>query len=194
MPESSKTKIYRFVTANEHKYHEASELLEKYNLKLQMISLDKREIQSSDINEIAIESAREAFSTIKNDLLVEDAGLFIDVLNGFPGPYSSYVYKTLGVKRILGLLNGVNSRGATFKSVVAYSNGKGSIKSFAGITKGVITNFTRGKNGFGFDPIFIPNGSSRTYAEMALEEKSYFSHRSKAFRRFVGYLSSRNGI
>ncbi|RLE72114.1 MAG: non-canonical purine NTP pyrophosphatase, RdgB/HAM1 family, partial [Thermoprotei archaeon] len=119
---------------------------------------------------------------------VEDAGLFVEALNGFPGPYSSYIYKTIGCEGILKLLEGVDNRKAYFLSVVALrAPGLGDVV-FKGKVNGIIANEMRGEKGFGFDPIFIPDGCEKTFAEMNIEEKSRYSHRGKALRKMGKWI------
>jgi len=122
-------------------------------------------------------------------VFVEDAGLFIDALNGFPGPYSSYVYRTIGVEGVLKLVEG-KSRGAAFVSVIAlYHPGKG-VRVFKGMCRGVIAQHPRGFSGFGFDPIFIPEGVGKTFAEMREDEKNKLSHRGEAARKLIEWLKN----
>ncbi|MEM3383609.1 MAG: XTP/dITP diphosphatase [Nitrososphaerales archaeon] len=176
-----------FVTSNKHKFHEAKDILENYNIKLRMVNRKIEEIQSDDLRKIALHSLKSAFTINKFPMIVEDAGLFIKALNGFPGPYSSYVYKTLGSDGIIKLMIGKDDRDAEFRSVVAFSNSS-IIKTFKGIVKGKIAIKPRGKLGFGFDPLFVPRGSKRTFAEMVLEEKNKYSHRALALKKFIRWF------
>ena len=120
---------------------------------------------------------------------MEDAGLFIDALSGFPGPYAAYVYKTIHNSGILKLMENVADRQAKFQSVIAYCDETlCEPECFDGESKGEITTTERkqqGKSAFGFDPIFQPNGSSKTFAEMTIEEKNGYSHRAMAIRKFA---------
>ncbi|MEM3583861.1 MAG: XTP/dITP diphosphatase, partial [Nitrososphaerales archaeon] len=166
---------------------EAKDILKNYNVELRMVNKKVEEIQSDDLKKIALHSLRSAFTINKFPMIVEDAGLFIKALNGFPGPYSSYVYRTLGSDGIIKLMNGKDDRDAEFRSVIAFSNSS-IIKTFKGTVKGEITIKPRGKLGFGFDPIFIPRGSKRTFAEMLLEEKNRYSHRALALKKFVRWF------
>ncbi|NIW11921.1 MAG: non-canonical purine NTP pyrophosphatase, partial [Gammaproteobacteria bacterium] len=127
------------------------------------------EIQDDDLEEIAKASVRDAVEKSCLPVLVEDAGLFIEVLKGFPGPYSSYVYRTLGTQGVLKLMEGIAERSAYFYSVVAfYSPNDASPKCFHGKVEGNIALKERGNQGFGFDPIFKPKGGiGKTFAEMA---------------------------
>jgi len=102
------------VSSNSHKYHEAKNILDLFGIRLGFLKSDLKEIQSNSLHEIAITKARDAFSKFKKPILIEDDGLFIDSVGGFPGPYSSYVFKTIGNKGILDLVK--NSRNAKFIS------------------------------------------------------------------------------
>ena len=177
-----------FVTDNRGKLREVENILKQFGIKVVQASVRKTEIQSNDLGEIALYAARRAFLQLRKPLFVEDAGLFIDSLNGFPGPYSSYVYKTIGVKGVLKLLEGVTNRRACFKSYVALILPPLE-KLFMGEVCGVISDEARGSGGFGFDPIFRPEGSAKTFAEMSLEEKNRYSHRAKAVRAMGEWLA-----
>ena len=149
--------------------------------------MKKLEIQSSSLEEIIKYAADYLFKMNFCNFFIEDAGLFIDHLNGFPGPYSSYVYKTIGVDGILKLMDGISNRSAYFLSVVGLCF-KDVIKIFVGEVKGKISLEARGEKGFGFDPIFIPEGYEETFAQMDLEKKNSMSHRAKALRKMAEYL------
>jgi len=185
-------RIIFFVTGNVHKFNEARVLLAKYEIATAMLRIKAAEIQDDELENIARTSALEAFGKTGLPLIVEDAGLFIRALNGFPGPYSSYVYKTIGNKGIIKLMEGVPDRRSQFRSAVAYCSLDGSTKVFLGISDGNIAKEMRGSQGFGFDPIFEPSGGSRrrTFAEMDTDEKNMFSHRSRALTKFAQYYRS----
>jgi len=164
-------------------------ILSKYGVYLEPVDVRKVEIQSESLEEIAIYAATEAYSKVGKPVIVEDSGIFVESLNGFPGPYSSYVYKTIGLKGILKLLENEENRRATFKAVVALALGKDDVRVFKGMVEGVIANEIRGCKGFGYDPIFIPVGSGgRTFAEMDIEEKNMFSHRARAFEALGAWI------
>ena len=122
--------------------------------------------------------------------ILEDAGLFIDVLNGFPGVYSAYVFYRIGCSGILKLLEGVedNKRKATFYSVYAYSELGKKPLFFIGKSLGTISKKALGIHGFGYDPIFIPNGENKTFAQMETEEKNRFSHRGKSLEKLKDFF------
>jgi XTP/dITP diphosphohydrolase len=125
-------------------------------------------------------------------LIVEDAGLFVDSLHGFPGPFSSHAYKTLGIGGLLRLLEGSRSRRASFKSAVAYCVPSGEPRVFEGLVTGSISRSPSGENGFGFDPVFVPAGSRRSMGQLSLEEKCAVSHRGQALRKFAAWYTRSN--
>ncbi len=185
-----KGKIIFFVTGNYHKYNEVRSVLSPIGIAVGMLRMKGNEIQSDNPNEIASTSAIEAFSRCHLPLIVEDAGLSIDSLEGFPGPYAAYVYKTIGNKGILKLMENVKNRKATFHSSIAYCAQNSDLMIFEGESKGEITLNERtgeGKSGFGFDPIFQPAKSKQTFAEMSIEKKNGFSHRAMAVRKFANW-------
>jgi len=171
-----------FVTNNMNKVIEANEIVKSFGIELIPIDVKKIEIQGDSLREIAIYAAKHAYEVVRKPVVVEDSGLFIDALNGFPGPYSSYVYKTIGLKGILKLMEGVRNRNARFIAVVALAISDSEIYVFEGVTEGYIANEIRGDKGFGYDPIFIPFNHFKTFAEMDRSEKNMYSHRGKAFR------------
>ncbi len=167
-----------FVSSNSHKFNEAKNILDLFGINLGFLKSDLKEIQSNSLNDIAITKARDAFSKFKKPIIIEDDGLFIDSIEGFPGPYSSYVFKTIGNKGILDLVK--NNRNAKFVSIITYCD-KNFLESFDGKLDGKISKSPKGK-GWGYDPIFIPNNSKKTFAE--LDNKNELSHRYKALKKF----------
>lgn len=182
-----------FVTTNRGKYEEASKLLRSFGIEVEWVNQECVEIQSDSLEEIAKQSAQEAAQKLGRPVFVEDAGLFVEALRGFPGPYSSYVYKTIGVLGVLKLMEGVENREAYFESVVAFCDPvRGELEAFSGRVYGRISLEPRGSYGFGYDPIFIPlEGDGRTFAEMSTEEKNALSHRARALRAFANWLRNR---
>ena len=178
-------------TSNKNKYVEIKNFLIEYNIDVKMTNLKTIEIQNDDLSKIALNSAIEILSKKKLKIMVEDSGLFIDSLQGFPGPYSSYVYRTLGCSGILKTMKNMKNRKAQFCSSIVYATSSDNIQIFRGSVNGSITNRESGLNGFGFDPIFIPDGYTKTFGIMSLEEKNTISHRSDALQNFVKwYLKS----
>jgi len=98
------------ITGNENKFREIKNFLSNYNIELEKIDLDINEIQSENLEEIILDFIQKAYKMLKKPVIAEDSGLFIRSLKGFPGPYSSYVYKTLGNEGILKLMEGIYDR------------------------------------------------------------------------------------
>ena len=189
-----KGKIAFFVTGNVHKYHEARAVLREFGISTAMLNLDTTEIQADDLDAIARFSALEASKKTAMSIFVEDAGLFIDALKGFPGPYSSYIYQTLDTKGILKLMRDTTRRNAYFSSAVAFSDSDkdSEIKLFHGRVNGKIVHKEQGICGFGFDPIFEPLAKTgKTFAQMTQDEKSRYSHRAEALRKFGAWYIKR---
>lgn len=170
-----------FVSSNRHKYQEAKIILDSLGINLGFLKSNLEEIQSNSLNAIAIAKSRDAFSKFKKPVIIEDDGLFIDSIDGFPGPYSSYVFKTIGNKGILNLLK--NNRKAKFVSIITYCD-KTILQSFVGNLNGTISKTQKG-DGWGYDPIFIPNNSKKTFAE--INDKNKLSHRYKALKKFSNW-------
>ena len=167
-----------FVSSNSHKYQEAEKILNEFGIDIGFFKYDLEEIQSDSLKDIALKKARHAFSKYKKPVIIEDAGLFVTSLDGFPGPYSSFVFQTIGNDGILKLLK--NNRNAKFVSIITYCD-KNNLKFFVGNLYGTISTSQKGK-GWGYDPIFIPKRMNKTFAE--LKNKDELSHRYKALKKF----------
>lgn len=185
---SRRIKLF-LVTGNKHKLEEIRGIARALDAPviIEQADIPKHELQSSSLEEIALHAARRAYEYLRKPLVVDDSGLFIDALNGFPGPYSSYVYRTIGVEGILKLMEDVENRRACFRTAAALILPPLEML-FVGETCGRIALEARGRGGFGFDPIFVPDGSSKTYAEMSPDEKNRVSHRYRAFAALFSYI------
>ena len=180
-----------FLTSNKGKFREAAAVAATSGLRLKMLAARKIEIQSDSLQTIASYAAQEAADRLGVPVIAEDAGLFINALRGFPGPYSSDVFKRLGTRGILKLMKSVSRRNAKFYSAVAYCAPGKRPKCFTGAVDGVIDVRPRGSGGFGFDPIFVPTkGDGRTLAQMSVGEKNRISHRAVSFRRLSRWMSA----
>ena len=177
------------VTQNPHKLKELTPLFKKYNVEFDTTSLEKHEIRSENIEEIAREAAKIAFETLQKPVVVDDTGFFVDSLNGFPGSYAGIVLNFIGFEGILRLMASNDDRASDFKTAVGYYDGQ-HLESFVGSMSGSIARESAGVGGFGYDPIFIPNGFTKTYAELTFDEKISISHRTKAFEEFLRWYSS----
>jgi XTP/dITP diphosphohydrolase len=170
-----------FVTHNAGKFREAHQLFQEY-FDLQQIDMTYPEMQEDDLSKIAAYGARYCAVELNKPVIVEDSGLFIDALKGFPGPYSAYVQHTIGNKGILKLMEGVSGRRAEFRSVVGYCAPGEEPTVFTGIWWGDLLTEEVGTEGFGYDPIF----SYRRFpvGEMTVEQKNEVSHRRRALLEF----------
>ena len=174
-----------FATTNQHKFAEAEDILSEFSIEISILKEKKIEIQSPSIEEIARKSASWIIENHSGKIIVEDAGFFVESLGGFPGPYSSYVFDKIGTEGILRLLEGKDNRTAEFRSAVAFCKSGYDIKIFTDKIVGIVAFERKGTEGFGFDPIFIPSKMTRTFAEMSIKEKSNYSHRAGALRKFA---------
>lgn len=176
-----------FVTTNEGKYREVSALLADAGVKIVHEDRSYPEIQTDRLEKVVRFAATVLDDQIAGDYLIDDSGLFLDAFGGFPGVYSSYVFKRLGCAGILKLLREAKSRAATFETVFLLRQG-GAHEVFHGACNGAISDRERGSGGFGFDPIFVPEGAPKTFGEMTLSEKNRFSHRARAVAELLAHL------
>ncbi len=179
-----------FVTGNSGKFAEAEKILKDFGVNISHQNLQVNEIRSDSLEEIASASAREAHAVLGQPLFVEDSGLFIPSLDGFPGPYSAWVFRKLGNQGILRLASG---KPAEFRACIAYTDGK-ALRAFTGSVKGRISDESRGSGGFGYDPIFIPekfpgirHSGEKTFAESP-GMKAALSHRKRALEKLGKFL------
>lgn len=177
------------VTSNRGKYAEYKQLFDEAGIDLELMLIGYPEEQLDSLEEVAERSACYLKGIIKSAFFLEDSGLFISALGGFPGVYSSYINRTLGNDGILKLMKDHSNRKAEFRTCIAYYDGITNLLTES--TKGSIAFEKRGRNGFGFDPIFTPEDYRETYAEMSLEEKNAVSHRSKAASSLLQFLKKK---
>lgn len=176
-----------FVTTNEGKFREVSAILAEGGVKLVHEDRSYPEIQADRLEKVVRFAATILDEQIRGDYLIDDSGFFVDHLGGFPGVYSSYAYKRLGCRGILKLMDGVGARGATFETVFLLRR-REAHEVFHGECRGMVADRERGRGGFGFDPIFVPEGTSKTFAEMSVAEKNAVSHRGRAAAALLSFL------
>lgn len=152
------------------------------------VAFETIEPQEDNVEKIARAKAEQAYAYLKRPLIVDDTGLFIEALNGFPGPFAAYVQDTLGNEGVLRALESIENRRAYFMTAIAYADETG-IYTFEGKVDGEITTAPRGANGFGYDPIF--SVGEKTLAEMTLVEKNCVSHRARALEEFRKWYIAR---
>lgn len=184
-----------FATNNQHKAEEVQTLLDETfqvrTLQQAGIDIDIPEPHPT-LQENAAEKADTIYRLTQQNCFSEDTGLEVTALNGEPGVKSArYAGENKAfqknTEKLLHNLEGKNDRSAQFRTVVCLIL-DGNKHFFEGICKGSIISAPRGEKGFGYDPVFVPEGSNRTFAEMSLEEKNRYSHRAKAISRLVTFL------
>ena len=198
MEESAGRRQLLFQTGNLGKLAEARHYFEPLGFTVEQFLINGEppeiiEPQSDDLVTVARSKISQGVALLAgagradSALLVEDAGLFIDVLSGFPGVYSSSVLEKLGLDGILTLLQGREQRTALFGCCAAMWDGERLLVGEGNCT-GEIAQEARGEHGFGYDPLFIPDVSGadgRTFAQMSPEEKGRSSHRTRAYEQLV---------
>ncbi len=177
-----------FATSNPGKAREARHILGK-GLRISRLELD--EIQSMYTAEVAKHKAREAYRIIGRPVFVEDTGLHIKSLNGFPGPLVKWALRGMGYEGICRAVGRGRDRGAYAETCVALCDGK-RVRSFTARIYGTVPLRPVGSGGFGWDCIFVPNGHKRTFAQMDLQEKSAISMRGRALLRLKGFIGARD--
>lgn len=187
-----------FVTSNKNKLREFEAIL---GIKLEQIEIDLEEIQEIEVEKVVEHKALEAYEQIRKSfdplrrieaskaqdkrVIVEDTGLYIEAWKGFPGALAKWVEKTIGFGNIAKILEG--NRSAYAKTIVGYYDGN-KLELFEGTIRGRISEKAKGENGFGWDPIFIPEGHEKTFAEMTGGEKNAVSMRRLALQGLKTFL------
>ena len=193
MPSSdwmTKPRPILLLTSNRHKFAEAQTILKPFGLSITRKPAKGIEIQSDYIEEVARVCAENAYRRFRVPLLVEDSGLFVHRLRGFPGIYSSAIYNQVGCAGILRLLAQERQRSAKFVCAWAYADRSG-VRIFRGVVHGRIGLRIHSGAGFGYDPIFIPSGHSKPFSALP-KIKAKLSHRARAFESFGRYMMKKS--
>jgi XTP/dITP diphosphohydrolase len=192
-----------FATNNQHKLKEIQELLGDNFMLVSLADIGfSGEIPENQntLEGNALEKARYIYDLYHLPCFADDTGLEVEALNGQPGVRSARYAGTLidfgtekirteaNIKKLLSNLKDYKNKNARFRTVIAYLDGKSEF-FFEGIVNGEIIKEKKGTDGFGYDPVFVPDGFTLTFAEMPLDEKNKISHRSRAFAKFVHFLS-----
>ncbi len=185
-----------FATNNEHKLSEISDLLGDSFTLLTLEDAGIAEDIPEDMPTLegnALFKAKYIYKITGLNVFADDTGLEIEALGGEPGVHSArFAGKEkdfhANTEKVLKLMEGKNSRKAKFRTVIALII-NGSEFLFEGTVSGTILHNERGSGGFGYDPIFVPEGKKRSFAEMSLNEKNLISHRARAFRKLKLFLS-----
>ncbi len=185
-----------FATNNQHKLNEIRHSIDK---KFSVVSLKEMNIQEEipetqvSIEGNAIQKARYILENYGINCFADDTGLEVNALNNRPGVYSSRYTgpecsSEKNIAKLLEELKNCHDRSARFRTVIAYAE-PGNTYTFEGIAEGNISVEPFGNDGFGYDPVFIPKGYERTFAEMTLDQKNAISHRAKALKKFIHFLN-----
>jgi XTP/dITP diphosphohydrolase len=168
---------FKFVTGNPNKVREVGEIL---NLPLDPVEVAGLfEIQSPNLDVVVRHKAQQAYESLKCPVMVEDSGLLFHAWNGLPGALVKWFEETVGCDGMLKMVEGFIDRGATAICCFAVYDGE-NMKIARGQVNGTLSNSLRGKNGFGWDVIFIPEGYEQTYGELSSKDKNAISHRKRA--------------
>ena len=186
-----------FASQNQNKLREIASLMPKgIFLKGldEFIFKDELPETGDTLEKNALQKARFVFEKTSKICFADDTGLEIEALNGKPGVYSArYAGEQKNandnMEKVLSELKSNTLRKARFRTVISFCDGKKEYL-FEGIVEGEILEETRGEKGFGYDPIFMPDGFSKSFAQMSLEEKNTVSHRARALRKFVEFIEN----
>lgn len=186
-----------FATNNQHKLKEVQALLGGHFKLLSLNDINFSEEIPEDydtLHDNALQKARHIHSAYGVNCFADDTGLEVDALNGEPGVFSArYAGESKNpkenIKKLLHNLTGVENRKARFRTVIALIIDEREFL-FEGEVKGTIVDDLRGVDGFGYDPVFLPDGYSQTFAEMSLDLKNEISHRGLAVKKLVDFLKS----
>jgi XTP/dITP diphosphohydrolase len=176
-----------FVSTNPGKFREVRAVLAPYGVRVRWVRRELPEPQSAHLEDV-VNTKLDAVADLDGYVLVEDSGLFIPSLAGFPGVYSAHFLRVWKFAPILELLRR-RPRGAYYRAVVGLRQGERRWL-FTGEVRGAIARRPAGRGGFGYDPIFIPRGWRRTFAQGTASEKNEISHRGRALRKVGGRLAA----
>lgn len=179
-----------FVTGNQNKANYLAKLL---GMPILHRKIDVDEIQSMDLHEVATHKAQQAYEVLKSPVLVEDQGLYFNALGGFPGPFIKFLVESTGdINVMCKVLHGFEDRSAVARTVFAYYDGS-EMRLFEGELAGEIAEQPKGENGWGWDPVFCPEGfGGRTRAEFNPEEDDVSYMKIKPIQQVRDFLESKN--
>lgn len=182
----------KVITSNAGKMREYAQALEGLGLEVFQGSVPYDEVQADTLEEVVSHGMRDLMRE-EDSFIIDDSGLFIDHLQGFPGVYSAYALKTLGNKGILRLMEGVEARSARFDCCIGCKLPGMEPFIVSASCHGEILDSAKGDKGFGFDPIFTSDGV-RSFSELDMEEKNRISHRGLAVKKLVERIRAEGGF
>lgn len=172
-----------FITGNKNKFEEVRAVLGE----VEQLDIDLPEIQDIDAKNIIRAKLLDALNHKDGQFIVEDTSLYLDCLKGLPGPLIKWFLKTIGNEGLANLAEKLGNNRAEAKTIIGYAKNRDEVKFFEGSVPGMIVAET-GVSGFGWDPIFQPNGHDKTFAEMTAKEKNEMSMRKVAVEKLKEYL------
>jgi len=178
--------LFTLVTGNKEKIREFNFVL-KGKIKFDILNVEKPEMQSEDTSEIAKTAAKFCSDKLGKPVAVEDSALVIEALNGFPGPYTRYIYERIGNAGLVKLMEGKKNRRCWYKSAIGYCKPGEEPLCFWGEEEGRIATREKGKAGWGQDPIFLPKGKRMTYGELR-KKGDVSAFRAEAIKQLGKYL------
>lgn len=179
-----------FATGNPGKLKEVKAKFTEIGMEIEQLIDEYPEIQSDGLDKVVECGLDWLWERHKQPIMIDDSGLFIKGLDGFPGVFSAYVFMTLGCEGILKLMDGMEDRSAEFRCCAGYVGPDGKKIIVSGIVEGKIIHEMRGDGGFGYDPVFVPSGFEKTFAQMDLDEKNMMSHRGRAFTGLAARINA----
>jgi XTP/dITP diphosphohydrolase len=169
-----------FITGSENKFKEFKQKLPQ----LEQYEINLTEIQSLNPKEVIRHKLIEALDHKKGEFIVEDTSFSLDCLNGFPGTYAKHFLKVMSNEEIVNLTKKLENNKTESRTIIGYAKSREEIYFAEGSLKGTIVG-EKGTNGFGWDPIFLPENEIKTLAEMTTEEKNKISYRGKAIDELI---------
>lgn len=187
-----------FATNNQHKIQEVAQLLgDNFKIvSLQEVGChEELKEEQSTIEGNSLQKAKYVFERYHVPCFADDSGLEIEALAGEPGVHSAYYSGSrdfdANIQLVLHKLSGITQRKAQFKTVITLITAD-TQQQFTGLLPGTIIHEKKGTNGFGYDPIFVPDGHAKTLAQLTLQEKNKISHRSQAVKALINFLATTN--
>jgi non-canonical purine NTP pyrophosphatase (RdgB/HAM1 family) len=174
-----------FITGNQNKFAEVKTILPQ----IELLRIDLPELQEINPKKIIETKLQAAFEHNTGEFIVEDTSLYLDCLNGLPGPFIKWFEKTVGLEGLATITDKMGNNKAMAKVLIGYAKNRNEMYYFEGVLPGTIVP-PRGTNGFGWDSIFQPDGLTKTYAEMTMEEKNQLSMRKVAALKLKEFLDT----
>lgn len=174
-----------FLTASKHKFKEIKAVIPN----LKQLNIELPELQEIDAKKIITAKLKEALNHHSGQFIVEDTSLYFEALNGLPGPLIKWFLKTLGTEGLFKLTQKLGNNKVTAKTIIGLAKNKKDIHFFTGEVKGQIVS-PKGSDMFGWNNIFKPKGSNKTFAQMSVDEKNEISMRGIAAKKLKEFLDS----